>query len=204
MSGTLSAFKDYTIIEKKTHQINDHEFRTTTLNHKIEQIDYYTEIHYTLRNKNIYGFMMTSLGTEPKYTEEISTILNSLKITKKTAEKTPDSDKNMTETPQATQSSDQISTQDTTNKTSTYNSADVEDNTSTSKNSSSNVSSGTKEESTNNSAPSYSEEEGDEIVYIGASGNKYHRENCRTLKNGGKAVKLSCVKNRQPCKVCNP
>ena len=43
-------------------------------------------------------------------------------------------------------------------------------------------------------------------VYIGATGSKYHRQNCRTLKNGGHAISLSNAQARgyTACKVCRP
>lgn len=43
-------------------------------------------------------------------------------------------------------------------------------------------------------------------VYIGATGSKYHRKNCRTLKNGGHAISLSNAQARgyTACKVCRP
>ncbi len=44
------------------------------------------------------------------------------------------------------------------------------------------------------------------IVYVGATGTKYHRENCRTLRNGAYPMPLRDALNegREPCKVCEP
>lgn len=44
-----------------------------------------------------------------------------------------------------------------------------------------------------------------ETVYIGKTGNKYHRKSCQTLKGGGRAISLSeAQKNRTPCRICKP
>lgn len=45
-----------------------------------------------------------------------------------------------------------------------------------------------------------------EMVWIGETGNKYHRQSCRTLKKGKKQITLSQAlsEGRQACKVCNP
>ena len=44
------------------------------------------------------------------------------------------------------------------------------------------------------------------IVYIGKTGNKYHRANCSTLKGKGTPISLSdaIAKNKTPCKKCKP
>lgn len=46
----------------------------------------------------------------------------------------------------------------------------------------------------------------EKVVYIGGTGTKYHRDNCRTLKNGAIPINLSeaLSQNRDACKVCNP
>jgi hypothetical protein len=43
-------------------------------------------------------------------------------------------------------------------------------------------------------------------VYIGRSGTKYHRANCRTLRNGSTAIGVNVAKSRgyAACKICNP
>jgi len=43
-------------------------------------------------------------------------------------------------------------------------------------------------------------------VYIGKTGNKYHRQSCRTLSGSGIEITLSDAKRRglTPCGVCNP
>jgi hypothetical protein len=43
-------------------------------------------------------------------------------------------------------------------------------------------------------------------VYIGRSGSKYHRANCRTLRNGSTAIGVNIAKGRgyTACKICNP
>ena len=43
-------------------------------------------------------------------------------------------------------------------------------------------------------------------VYVGATGTKYHRQSCPTLKGKGHAISLEEAKNqgRTPCKVCKP
>lgn len=43
-------------------------------------------------------------------------------------------------------------------------------------------------------------------VYIGKTGSKYHRQNCRTLKGNGSAISLSDAKSqgRTACKICKP
>lgn len=49
-------------------------------------------------------------------------------------------------------------------------------------------------------------EQTEKIVYVGNSGTKYHRQNCRTLKNGSYEMTLTDAQNegREACKVCNP
>jgi hypothetical protein len=43
------------------------------------------------------------------------------------------------------------------------------------------------------------------IVYVSASGKKYHRANCMSLRRGGTPVSLEeARKTRQACKQCNP
>ena len=44
-----------------------------------------------------------------------------------------------------------------------------------------------------------------QIVYIGESGNKYHYQNCRTLKNGAYPISLdeALTQGREACKVCH-
>jgi hypothetical protein len=43
-------------------------------------------------------------------------------------------------------------------------------------------------------------------VYVGQSGSKYHRANCRTLRKGRTAIGINIAKNRgyTACKICNP
>jgi hypothetical protein len=43
-------------------------------------------------------------------------------------------------------------------------------------------------------------------VYIGRSGTKYHRANCRTLRNGSTAIGVNVAESRgyTACKICNP
>lgn len=43
-------------------------------------------------------------------------------------------------------------------------------------------------------------------VYLGQSGSKYHRANCRTLRKGRTAIGINIAKNRgyTACKICNP
>ena len=43
-------------------------------------------------------------------------------------------------------------------------------------------------------------------VYIAATGEKYHKKNCRTLKNGSTAISLSEAKSRgyTQCGICKP
>ena len=52
----------------------------------------------------------------------------------------------------------------------------------------------------------YSDPENDTMVYITATGQKYHRENCRYVR--GKAIEISLSKAQRegydPCKVCKP
>ncbi|MDP4133614.1 MAG: stalk domain-containing protein [Bacillota bacterium] len=45
-----------------------------------------------------------------------------------------------------------------------------------------------------------------QYVYIGTTGDKYHKENCRTLKNGAIKITLSeaLAEGRIPCKICYP
>lgn len=46
---------------------------------------------------------------------------------------------------------------------------------------------------------------GSAIVYVSASGKKYHRANCRSLRKGGTAMALDeARKSRDPCRQCNP
>lgn len=49
-------------------------------------------------------------------------------------------------------------------------------------------------------------DENSSIVYIGKTGNKYHRANCSTLKGKGTPISLSdaIAKNKTPCKKCKP
>lgn len=43
------------------------------------------------------------------------------------------------------------------------------------------------------------------IVYVSASGKKYHRANCGTLRKGGNPVPLDeARKSREACRTCNP
>lgn len=46
----------------------------------------------------------------------------------------------------------------------------------------------------------------DNIVYIGATGTKYHKQSCSTLKGNGRAVTLdeALSQDREPCKKCKP
>lgn len=43
-----------------------------------------------------------------------------------------------------------------------------------------------------------------QMVWIGKTGNKYHRQSCPTLKGNGSQVPLQSVAGREPCKVCKP
>lgn len=63
--------------------------------------------------------------------------------------------------------------------------------------------------SNNSSSSSYSDASMDDTantVYIGKTGTKYHRQNCRTLKGKGSPISLSDAKaqNKTACKVCKP
>ena len=53
---------------------------------------------------------------------------------------------------------------------------------------------------------SVNESSSSETVYIGNTGNKYHRASCSTLKGGGHAISLSeaLKQGREPCKRCKP
>lgn len=57
--------------------------------------------------------------------------------------------------------------------------------------------------STNNGSADSSSSE---TVYIGDTGTKYHREDCRTLKGNGHAITLdeALAQGREACKVCKP
>ncbi len=50
------------------------------------------------------------------------------------------------------------------------------------------------------------DDDSSQTVYVGATGNKYHRESCSTLKGGGRAISLSSAQaeGRTPCKRCKP
>ncbi len=50
------------------------------------------------------------------------------------------------------------------------------------------------------------DDDSSQTVYIGATGNKYHRESCSTLKGKGRAISKSQAENqgRTPCKRCKP
>ncbi len=43
-----------------------------------------------------------------------------------------------------------------------------------------------------------------EMVWVGDTGTKYHRQNCRTLKGNGHQITLNQAlsEGREPCKVC--
>ena len=45
-----------------------------------------------------------------------------------------------------------------------------------------------------------------DVVYIGKSGNKYHKKDCSTLKGGGTAIlrRDATLDGREPCKRCKP
>lgn len=51
-----------------------------------------------------------------------------------------------------------------------------------------------------------SSEETGATVYRGKTGNKYHRQDCRTLKGGGTAITLdeAISQGREACKICKP
>lgn len=51
-----------------------------------------------------------------------------------------------------------------------------------------------------------SSEDTEATVYRGKTGNKYHRQDCRTLKGSGTAITLeeALSQGREPCKICNP
>ena len=53
------------------------------------------------------------------------------------------------------------------------------------------------------SAPSYSASSG-ATVYVGETGNKYHKKNCKTLKNGSYPISYeeAIREGRTACKVC--
>jgi len=66
---------------------------------------------------------------------------------------------------------------------------------------------------TNNSSPSNNTDStigannfDEQTVYIGRTGNKYHRKSCSTLKGNGTAISLSEARSqgRTPCKRCKP
>ena len=44
------------------------------------------------------------------------------------------------------------------------------------------------------------------IVYIGKTGNKYHKQSCSTLKGNGSSITLeeALAQGREPCKKCKP
>lgn len=50
-----------------------------------------------------------------------------------------------------------------------------------------------------------SSEDKSETVWVGESGNKYHTQNCRTLKGKGHEITLqqALAEGRQACKVCH-
>lgn len=80
--------------------------------------------------------------------------------------------------------------------------------TDSSKGSSSSASSKTdatsKSKKSNSSTSSSSSNNNSDTVWIGETGNKYHRQSCPTLKGKGHAISLSEAKaqGREPCKVC--
>ena len=51
-----------------------------------------------------------------------------------------------------------------------------------------------------------SDSQGEETVWIGATGTKYHRYSCPTLKSTHREITLSeaLAQGREPCKVCKP
>lgn len=55
--------------------------------------------------------------------------------------------------------------------------------------------------STNNVVTNHSQN-----VWVGKTGTKYHRQNCRTLRGKGHTItyKQAIAEGREPCKVCNP
>lgn len=68
---------------------------------------------------------------------------------------------------------------------------------------SSGSSSNTSEAKTYDTSSSVSNEK---TVWIGKTGTKYHRQNCRTLSGGATAISLNeaLAEGRAACKVCNP
>ncbi len=53
-------------------------------------------------------------------------------------------------------------------------------------------------------APVVENETSEKTVYVGKTGTKYHKQSCRTLKNGGFPMSLSeaLEEGREACKVC--
>ena len=62
----------------------------------------------------------------------------------------------------------------------------------------------TPKQKSNSSTSSSSLNKNSDTVWVGETGNKYHRQSCPTLKGKGHAISLSEAKaqGREPCKVC--
>lgn len=54
--------------------------------------------------------------------------------------------------------------------------------------------------------PAYNSDQNADMVYIGATGTKYHKQSCPTLKGGGTAITRAeaLAQGREPCKRCHP
>ena len=59
--------------------------------------------------------------------------------------------------------------------------------------------------SASQSASNNSNDENEQLVWVGNSGTKYHNQGCRTLKDNGHQITLekALSEGRQPCKVCH-
>ena len=61
-------------------------------------------------------------------------------------------------------------------------------------------------ENTSNSNTILSNEATTQMVWVGNTGTKYHRQSCRTLRGGGHQISYqqAISEGRQPCEICNP
>ncbi len=59
--------------------------------------------------------------------------------------------------------------------------------------------------SASQSTSNNSNDENEQLVWVGNSGTKYHNQGCRTLKGNGHQITLekALSEGRQPCKVCH-
>ena len=97
-----------------------------------------------------------------------------------------------------------VSETNTTSNAASNTSSNAASNTSSNVSSySSGSSSNTSEAKTYDTSSSVSNEK---TVWIGKTGTKYHRQNCRTLSGGATAISLNeaLAEGRAACKVCNP